>query len=109
MKRIASILLILSLILCGCSEFSTDNELTEDTYSGSGIVSEEQEIPEEIDLSDENDTENEKVSSPTVYRTRSGEKYHRESCYYLKSKIEITLDTAKFNGLKPCSKCNPPQ
>ena len=44
-----------------------------------------------------------------VYRTKTGECYHRDGCRYLRSKIQITLDEAvnKYN-LRPCSYCNPP-
>lgn len=43
-----------------------------------------------------------------VYVTKSGQKYHRASCTYLrKSKISITLGEAKKEGYTPCSKCNP--
>lgn len=44
----------------------------------------------------------------TVYRTKTGSKYHRAGCSYLRrSAIPIDLATAK--GLYgPCSRCNPP-
>ena len=45
-----------------------------------------------------------------VHITKTGEKYHREGCQYLKkSDILITLDEAKRMGYEPCSKCNPPR
>ena len=48
-------------------------------------------------------------SDPTVYTTKTGGKYHREGCKYLrKSKIPISLSEAKAQGLEPCSKCHPP-
>lgn len=44
-----------------------------------------------------------------VYVTRTGEKYHRESCSYLRqSKIETTLSEAIEDGYTPCSRCHPP-
>lgn len=44
-----------------------------------------------------------------VYVTRTGEKYHRESCSYLRqSKIETTLSEAVEDGYTPCSRCHPP-
>ena len=55
--------------------------------------------------------ENENVSvvevndSETVYRTRTGKKYHKENCSYLKSKIETTVSEAISMGLEPCSRC----
>ena len=46
----------------------------------------------------------------TVYRTRTGSKYHGESCSYLRSsKIPISLRDAKSRGLGPCSRCGPPR
>ena len=43
----------------------------------------------------------------TVYITRTGSKYHRSSCRYLKySKISISLEKAKQN-YGPCSVCRP--
>ncbi|MCY6372482.1 ComEC/Rec2 family competence protein [Clostridium ganghwense] len=45
----------------------------------------------------------------TVYVTKTGKKYHRDGCQYLrKSKIPISLDKAKAS-YGPCSKCHPPQ
>ena len=46
-------------------------------------------------------------ATQTVYVTRTGTKYHRGSCRYLKySKIAIALDKAKQN-YSPCSICRP--
>lgn len=43
----------------------------------------------------------------TVYITRTGKKYHRGSCSYLRSsKIPISLTEAK-RGYSPCSVCEP--
>jgi hypothetical protein len=45
----------------------------------------------------------------TVYRTKTGAKYHRAGCRYLsKSCLAMTLDEAR-RTLTPCSVCNPPQ
>ncbi len=45
----------------------------------------------------------------TVYGTKTGEKYHRESCSSLRrSKIPMTLDEATAKGLEPCKNCDPP-
>ncbi len=57
--------------------------------------------------SDQNNSANEVV---TVHITRTGKKYHRAGCRYLKdSDSEVTLDEAKSLGLSPCGVCNPPQ
>ena len=46
-------------------------------------------------------------ATKTVYITRTGAKYHRGSCRYLKySKIPITLEKAK-RSYSPCSVCRP--
>jgi len=49
------------------------------------------------------------TQSITVYITRTGSKYHRNGCRYLrKSKIPISLREAKQH-YGPCSVCNPPR
>lgn len=51
-----------------------------------------------------------KLSAQTVCITKSGEKYHKSSCKYLKySKKEITLKKAIELGYKACSVCRPTQ
>lgn len=48
------------------------------------------------------------VLAQTVYTTKTGEKYHKSSCSYLKySKKEITIDKAIELGYSPCSVCKP--
>ena len=45
-----------------------------------------------------------------VYATKTGKKYHRETCRYLaQSKIPMSLKDAKARGLTACSVCKPPQ
>jgi hypothetical protein len=42
----------------------------------------------------------------TVYITRKGTKYHRESCSFLnRSKMAITLKEAEANRYEPCKRC----
>jgi hypothetical protein len=44
----------------------------------------------------------------TVYITRTGNKYHKSSCQYLKhSRIGIRLSVAKEQGYTACSACHP--
>ncbi|HDK7139068.1 TPA: transpeptidase-transglycosylase [Clostridium botulinum] len=44
----------------------------------------------------------------TVYKTRTGSKYHSSGCRYLKkSCYETTVSQARNEGLSPCSVCNP--
>ena len=46
----------------------------------------------------------------TVYITKTGSKYHRGTCSYLrKSKFPISLWEAKARGYTPCSRCKPPR
>ena len=48
------------------------------------------------------------IQKETVYITKTGEKYHRESCRYLKySKKAITLEEAINRGYDLCSVCKP--
>jgi len=46
--------------------------------------------------------------SQTVYTTKTGEKYHKSNCRYLKySKKEYTLEKALALGFSACSVCKP--
>ena len=48
------------------------------------------------------------ISAQTVYTTKTGEKYHKSSCHYLKySKKAIKLDKAKELGYQACKVCKP--
>jgi len=47
--------------------------------------------------------------SKAVYRTPSGERYHRATCGRVKGKgIALSLAEAKERGLTPCKVCKPP-
>jgi len=48
-------------------------------------------------------------SSTEVYVTKTGKKYHRAGCFFLKSQSAISLMDAKARGYTPCSKCDPPR
>lgn len=43
----------------------------------------------------------------TVYKTKTGSKYHLKSCHYLKSSFETTVAQAQAEGLTACSVCKP--
>lgn len=46
--------------------------------------------------------------SQTVYTTKSGRKYHKENCRFLKySKYQTTIEKAKRTGYTACKICNP--
>ncbi len=48
------------------------------------------------------------VAAQSVYTTKTGEKYHKSNCRYLKySKKEFTLERAKELGYLACSVCKP--
>jgi hypothetical protein len=48
-------------------------------------------------------------SSSTVYITRTGTRYHRGGCQYLRqSSIPVSLEEAVRRGEIPCKRCNPP-
>lgn len=48
------------------------------------------------------------VTAQTVYTTKTGEKYHKSSCRYLKySKKETTIKKAKALGYLACKVCKP--
>jgi hypothetical protein len=47
------------------------------------------------------------VQAQTVYITKTGTKYHEETCRYLsKSKISVELTKAKEGGYTACSVCS---
>lgn len=65
---------------------------------------------------DDKITNNTQVTKPVVtttgdnkvvYITKTGKKYHLETCGTLKSKIQSTIKDAKSKGLTPCGVCNP--
>ncbi|SFB97708.1 hypothetical protein SAMN04489722_101383 [Algibacter lectus] len=48
------------------------------------------------------------VIAQSVYTTKTGEKYHKSSCKYLRySKKEYTLEKAVQLGFEACSVCKP--
>ncbi len=111
MKKTISLMLAFIMIfsLCGCEEKTTDvvdtAETTTTTAETESEKLEEDIVPEETPIISEEG----KTTSPVVYRTVTGKKYHRESCIHLKSKIETTVTDAHSMGLEPCSVCQPPQ
>ncbi len=51
-------------------------------------------------------TLNYSISAQTVYTTKTGKKYHKSNCRYLKySKKEIKLEKAKALGYQACKVC----
>lgn len=78
--KVALVLFFVLLIISGCSAKDTEEKLS--------FIS----------------------AAEIVFITKTGEKYHREDCQYLRqSKIEISLEAALKNGYEPCSVCKPPR
>ena len=51
-----------------------------------------------------------KDSDPKVYVTRTGEKYHRDGCQYLRqSRTPKSLSAAVAAGYTACKRCKPPE
>ena len=64
---------------------------------------------DESNMSNPYEEESETPKTITVFRTRTGKKYHRGSCSYLRrSSFPLPLKDAKARGLEPCSRCCPP-
>tara|TARA_Y100000590_G_C15331238_1_gene867765 strand:+ start:328 stop:759 length:432 start_codon:yes stop_codon:yes gene_type:complete len=61
---------------------------------------------EYVNSSNSNVIDNNK--SVKIFITRTGKKYHRDGCRYLKSRIPSTINDAISKGLTPCSVCKPP-
>ena len=114
MKKVLCLLLVLVLIfsLCGCEEKTADTTETITATATAQAETESEELTGNVVATEKTpiiEEETEITASPIVYRTKTGEKYHRESCIHLKSKIETTVDEALSMGLEPCSVCQPPQ
>ena len=60
-------------------------------------------------LANEKENEvNQDNQSEGVFITRTGAKYHRDGCKWLKSRIPISLADAGTRGYTSCRVCNPP-
>ncbi len=69
---------------------------------------EEKKSAEEPAKEVKSDSDTTGISGETVYITKTGDKYHRDGCSYLKkSKIAISKEDAIKRGKEPCSKCKP--
>lgn len=92
MKKVF-VLVLLSIVLMFCSCASGA-----DKYGG-GIVL-YGDMPSPTNLSSYYANED------IVFVTKSGGKYHKENCPYLKSsKIMMSLEQAVMEGKEPCSRC----
>lgn len=90
MRKIFIVLLVISVLLSSC--------VPDIAVSGGVVVSGERAVPTNI----ESYYKNEDI----VYVTKSGSKYHKKGCPYLKSSsIMMSLGQAVMEGKKPCSRC----
>lgn len=129
MKKLLALLLAAALCLAGCSSAkggldALDEAPSSSAPSSSASSSRVSSSASSSQVSSSSSTSStssaatsEKSAAPapapqqsvTVYVTKTGEKYHRAGCQYLKkSCIPISLDDAK-RSYSPCSKCNPPR
>ncbi|WP_312355238.1 hypothetical protein [Aminipila sp.] len=61
-----------------------------------------------IKAQQEENTKESQTNEYTVYITKTGSKYHKDGCRYLKqSQISISESAAINQGYSPCSICNP--
>ncbi|OGC05049.1 hypothetical protein A2276_03785 [candidate division WOR-1 bacterium RIFOXYA12_FULL_43_27] len=93
MKRIKLFLLILIVIfgMSGIILFESPVYATKEALS---IKKTEKDVPKEA------------KKEQAVYITKSGKKYHKAGCSYLrKSQRSISLNEAKQQGYFPCSRC----
>ena len=83
------------------SELNAKNTATQNSSSGNNSSSTAVSSSETVQ-------EASASTSYTVYITKTGEKYHRDGCRYLKkSQIAIDKNAAVAQGYTPCSVCNP--
>lgn len=129
-KTLALLLIISTLILTGCTDYKAQveelqakvSELEETVEKREETIAWLQELnAERQNTINEKSAEiaelkaklsgiatssnNQDSTSATVYVTRTGSKYHRLGCSYLKSCIPISLSKAIQQGYTPCSKC----
>lgn len=107
----------LSSIYNGCDdslqtlieEAAAQNITIERVLASKGIHVTSFQRQETSDTDEESITqENDPSVSSIVYITKTGEKYHRSGCQYLrKSCIEILRSSAVARGYTPCSRCKP--
>ena len=91
MKSHRSLIAILICLLC-ISVFFNTGSLSDSNLHQQSIASEQRRDKKEV----------------TVYVTRTGEKYHRSDCRYLRrSKIPKKKSEAIAEGYEPCKVCKP--
>jgi hypothetical protein len=80
-----------------------------DDLSDADDAEEEVDVPSRGGDSSSDEANSSYTDETIVYTTKTGKKYHTKDCSYLsKSKIPMSLEQAKQEGLTPCSRCHPP-
>ena len=108
MKRLLSLILLISLVMtlcalepCRAAVFCDSAEALKDTLEG---LSDEELIKLQTLLEDMISARG--LGETMVWCSRTGKKYHNSStCSNMKNPFEITLSEATERGLTPCSKC----
>ncbi len=97
-KKVTSFLIFSFFLILANSAFPMGETPTSPSKNAAETTKSIKETPKTI--------ENKEV---TVYITKTGTKYHRSSCSYLRrSSIPIDLNRAVNLAYTPCSRCNPP-
>ena len=116
MKKLISYILIISLCLSlsGCY---TKKDVETAYYNGFHAAADEYEplidsLEYEIadyksDLGSSSSRSSSTTNGNIVYVTKSGDKYHRRNCSYLKSSYPMHKNEAIEKGYSRCSLCNP--
>jgi hypothetical protein len=90
-KTFLVVLLSITLIFCSCASGA-------DRYDGGIVLYGDMPSPANLEAYYANED--------IVYVTKSGKKYHKDDCTYLKSsKIMMSLEQAVMEGKEPCSRC----
>jgi hypothetical protein len=64
----------------------------------------------EVRLVDTGEADPASIADPVVFVTRTGERYHRGGCRYLRASCSpLRLGEAKATGYTPCLRCRPPE
>lgn len=84
----------------------TEEYASKENYSDNEIKPEAKEISSSADTT-VIDSTNQRRKEEAVYITGSNKKYHRDNCWYLLSKIQISKKDAINKGFRACMECKP--
>lgn len=102
-------LIVFCLLVLFAALYTVISGQAHQEFKGVGFVDNELESNSILNC-DFQEGKQEKKKEVTVYITKTGKKYHRGNCRYLKkSKIKISLKDACKRGYTPCKVCKPPK